>query len=123
MPSGFYKRKDTHLLFLEKIVKRENGCWEWTASIKPQGYGEFRVKGKKSSYAHRYSFEHYHKETIPKEKCVDHICENKICVNPEHLRLLSYSENVKRGPLGRINKTTGKLRKFRNEAKRICGLK
>ena len=47
--------------FWEKVDRRgPDECWEWTASVKPNGYGQFSVvrDGKwLKSYAHRYGYE------------------------------------------------------------------
>lgn len=43
--------------------------------------------------AHRWSYEH-HVGPIPQGMFVDHTCNNGMCVNPEHLRVLTNRENV-----------------------------
>lgn len=57
-------------------------------------------------YAHRIAFR-LASGDITQGKEVDHMCHNKICVNPSHLRLASRSENQQnmRGP--NRNTTTG----------------
>jgi len=37
-------------------VDTETGCWVWTASKLPAGYGKFRPAGKGMDLAHRFSF-------------------------------------------------------------------
>jgi len=77
--------------FLEKIHISDSGCWEWTARITKQGYGSFSIL----SYpvdAHRFIYEYYYGEITPKFE-VHHICENKICCNPNHLKQLSVKEH------------------------------
>ncbi len=64
--------------FLKKIKKTET-CWIWTGQINKAGYARHCCK-----YAHRLSYE-YHIGKIPKDKMICHKCNNKICVNPEHL--------------------------------------
>lgn len=71
------------------------GCWIWTASKKPRGYGQFaiRVNGKnKNHYAHRLSYE-IHVGPIPEGMQLDHICRVRSCVNPDHLRVVTNMEN------------------------------
>ena len=69
--------------FEAKFVKKENGCWEWTAAKFPKGYGAFKYKGK-SIRTNRVSYMLYIGD-IPKDKHVLHKCNNRGCVNPEHL--------------------------------------
>lgn len=76
--------------FWAKVQKGES-CWEWTASRKPAGYGEFYF-GERVGYAHRYSYE-LHFGPIPEGMVVDHTCHNPPCVNPEHLRLATQAQN------------------------------
>lgn len=72
-------------------VDKSGECWTWTASRKPNGYGEFYT-GDRNEYAHRFSYEMHH-GPIPEGLVVDHRCYNTSCVNPDHLRLASVSQN------------------------------
>ncbi len=81
--------------FLNKIDVKENGCWEWTSHKSHKGYGEFWFKGK-TIRAHRYIYEIY-KAIIPRGKELDHLCRNILCVNPDHLELVTHRENILRG--------------------------
>lgn len=76
--------------FFEKIEKAD-GCWNWIGSKTLSGYGRFS-DGKLEIAAHRFAYVHF-KRDILDELTVDHICKNRACVNPEHLRLLSREEN------------------------------
>lgn len=76
---------------------RDN-CLVWTGYTQSDGYGQMRFNGK-AKRVHRYAWERVHGE-IPRGMLVDHICHTKSCVNIEHLRLATKSQNAmnQRGP-------------------------
>lgn len=78
-------------------VDTAGDCWVWLAYVDPGGYGRFSVGGK-SLYAHRVAFN----GPIPDDKVVDHICCNRRCVRPTHLRLLTRAQNTSRGKKGKF---------------------
>lgn len=82
--------RDVKKHILNKISKTDKGCWEYPYCIQSNGYA--RLKGK---YAHRLSYEAFVSK-IPKGLTIDHLCKNKICVNPDHMEPVTASENVKR---------------------------
>lgn len=77
----------------------ENGCWVTTYRKLESGYGvlsHVAEGGKPQVYlAHRASWTH-HRGEIPKGLTIDHMCFNRSCVNPDHLRLLTLMENTRR---------------------------
>ena len=77
-------------------VKKGRGCWEWTASKNPRGYGLFRI-GKSSLHASRVSVAISKGWGEVEGKDVDHLCRNKSCVRPEHLEAVTHKENILRG--------------------------
>lgn len=73
----------------------ECGCWLWTASENGRGYGQFSVGGKPCK-AYRFAYEAY-RVPIPEGMTVDHLCRNRLCVNPDHLEVVPNRTNVLRG--------------------------
>lgn len=76
--------------FWEKVDK-SGDCWTWTGSMKSNGYGNIGVHGK-ALYAHRVSYE-LHVGPIPRGLLIDHLCHNRACIRPEHLRAVTMKQN------------------------------
>lgn len=80
-----------HWKFWRKVfIKDENECWEWQGHI-DHGYGRSHLDGIKD-YAHRVAYRLTY-GNIPTGLIVAHKCDNKICVNPNHLEAVSFSKN------------------------------
>lgn len=77
--------------FWVKVDKTE-GCWNWTANTSTKGYGQFWVNGKLNQ-AHRVSWEQV-SGPIPTGLLIDHMCHNRRCVNPSHLRTVTNKQNM-----------------------------
>lgn len=79
--------------FWDKVEKTET-CWNWTSPTH-QGYGRLQVGSgpRKRMLAHRFSWE-LANGPIPGEMFLDHICQNRACVNPEHLRPVTNKQNM-----------------------------
>ena len=79
----------------KRVQKNPDGCWIWTGSIDRDGYGYLSHGGKSTTGAHRVLYE-MHNGPIPEGLTIDHLCEIRPCVNPEHLEAVTFDENQRR---------------------------
>lgn len=80
--------------FWSRVDKSEGptACWPWLGHTHRIGYGRVGWKNRvwgAHQVAWQISF-----GPIPKGMCVLHKCNNKICVNPTHLKLGTHKENM-----------------------------
>jgi HNH endonuclease len=80
-----------------RFVEKSDTCWTWTGA-KVRGYGYFRLEGKQRK-AHRVSYELL-VGPISEGLTLDHLCQNKGCVNPQHLEPVTSGENARRQARG-----------------------
>lgn len=74
-----------------------SGCWAWTGASSDNGYGYVsRGRGKTKFLAHRVSYT-LTIGPIPSGLIIDHLCRNRICVNPAHLEPVTIRINNLRG--------------------------
>ena len=96
-----YPRRPPVARFHDGYRVDDSGCWVWTKATNPNGYGRFSVNGS-LVYAHRFAL-HINDPSVELNpgrshtQVVDHLCRNRSCVNPDHLRVVSQRVNAQAG--------------------------
>lgn len=94
-----YKIEDIAPAYIERFwskvdKKGEFDCWVWNGPRERCGYGvSWAGKPGGTMIAHRFALLTEMGE-LPRDLVVDHICRNRACCNPKHLRVITSRENV-----------------------------
>ena len=94
-----FTEKESKRIFPYILIDPVTQCWNWTRKL-DNGYGRIWFRGKVwRVYRLLYTWK---TGKVPKwknftDKEIDHICNNRACVNPNHLQLISHKENTLKG--------------------------
>lgn len=73
-----------------------SSCWIWQGARADTGYGTMPGPRGVTAVAHRVFYER-HVGPIPDGLQLDHLCRQRLCVNPAHLEPVTSVENLRRG--------------------------
>ncbi len=100
-----------------RVVWTDRDCWEWAGCQNGTGYGVIGWQGRQD-LTHRVSYQLL-VGPIPAGLHIDHLCRNRLCINPSHLEPVTCAENIARGlgakrtvcPRGHVGHYVTKTRK------------
>lgn len=105
-------------IFWDMVIKQDSGCWEWTGRTTPRGYGTIFIDGK-GYLTHRVAWT-ITNGFIPKGLYICHHCDNRKCINPDHLFLGTQKDNIQDCILkGRLDSALNNLRTITRSRRKL----
>lgn len=99
---GRTREDEIFIRVMLRVVADGNGCYIWTGARtgRDRNYGHINIGMVDGKY--RYKKVHvivweYIYGPVPKDKVLDHLCQNGICVFPLHFELVTNKVNILRG--------------------------
>lgn len=97
---------------LAALSEWQGDCLIWTGSKDRNGYGYIAIAGK-TKRVHRYVWEQAY-GAIPKTQELDHRCWSRSCINVDHIRLVTRTENNRYLAGASANSSSGVRNVYRN---------
>lgn len=108
-PNGWPRVSKTAQFSKRVILGGPEECWGWSGKFDRLGYTRIHNTNG-TTYGHRMAYE-FMVGPIPNGMELDHICRNRGCVNPAHLRVCTHSENLR---------NTGRMKTNKSGFKGVC---
>jgi len=87
------RTKTLEILYAQTTLNERTDCLEWQAAIGSHGYGSTYHNGE-LYLAHRLAYELAHHVKLNSDDFICHTCDNKKCINVDHLFLGDAMANV-----------------------------
>ena len=81
--------------YIEQRTEDSGGCRLWTGFINEYGYAQIKSKKNRDKFVVRWLLEQRLGRALSKDEVTHHTCDNKSCINLDHIRTLSRSEHTK----------------------------
>lgn len=95
------------------VVDADSGCWNWTGTISSFGYAIVRIDGTPHR-VHRLVYRTL-RGALDDSVSLHHECENKRCVNPDHLVEMDPAEHARLHQTGKTMNLPDEERERRSE--------
>lgn len=87
-------------------VDKSGDCWVWTGATS-HGYGHFGITRTEIEYTHRWAYRELVDPNLSDDLFIDHICHNRRCCRPDHLRPATRKQNAENRATLQTNNTSG----------------